>query len=128
MGHPPISAQITFLYTPDLVQTARFYEDTMGLLLKLDQGSCRIYELAGDSYLGFCERVGAQGEAEAQHMKQMIFTLVTPDVDGWYEHLRGKGVEFDEEPQLNATYGIYHCFLRDPNGYLIEIQRFLEPF
>jgi hypothetical protein len=22
---------------------------------------------------------------------------------------------------------IYHCFLRDPNGYLIEIQRFLDP-
>ena len=22
---------------------------------------------------------------------------------------------------------IYHCFLRDPNGYLIEIQRFLNP-
>ncbi|MGC9334228.1 MAG: VOC family protein, partial [Anaerolineae bacterium] len=23
---------------------------------------------------------------------------------------------------------IYHCFLRDPNGYLIEIQRFLHAF
>jgi len=22
---------------------------------------------------------------------------------------------------------IYHCFLRDPNGYLLEIQRFLDP-
>ncbi|OQY24133.1 MAG: hypothetical protein DRJ03_06405 [Chloroflexi bacterium] len=27
---------------------------------------------------------------------------------------------------LNPRYNIYHCFLRDPNGYLIEIQRFLD--
>jgi catechol 2,3-dioxygenase-like lactoylglutathione lyase family enzyme len=28
----------------------------------------------------------------------------------------------------NRDYDICHCFLRDPNGYLIEIQRFLHPF
>ena len=35
--------QITFLYTPDLMNTAEFYEVTLALRLALDQGSCRIY-------------------------------------------------------------------------------------
>ena len=40
-------AQITFCYTQDLAATARFYEEIMGLLLALDQGTCRIYRVAG---------------------------------------------------------------------------------
>jgi catechol 2,3-dioxygenase-like lactoylglutathione lyase family enzyme len=54
-------------------------------------------------------------------------TIVTPEVDGWYRHLRDRGVVFQEPPALNPRYNIYHSFLRDPNGYLIEIQRFLDP-
>jgi catechol 2,3-dioxygenase-like lactoylglutathione lyase family enzyme len=47
-------------------------------------------------------------------------------VDGWYEHLSARGVAFEKPPQINPQYRIYHCFLRDPDGYLIEIQRFLD--
>ena len=57
----------------------------------------------------------------------MILTLVTLDVDEWYELLRQKGVVFEKPPALNPAYQIYHCFLRDPNGYVIEIQRFEDP-
>jgi hypothetical protein len=30
-------------------------------------------------------------------------------------------------PTYNERYQIYHLFARDPNGYLIEIQRFEDP-
>ena len=113
---------ITFCYTRDLQQTARFYEETLGLELILDQGPCRIYRVAIEGYIGFCERENA---AKPQGV---ILTLVIDDVDGWCEHLRQKGVNFEEPPRYNPDYDIYHCFLRDPNGYLIEIQRFLHPF
>jgi catechol 2,3-dioxygenase-like lactoylglutathione lyase family enzyme len=53
--------------------------------------------------------------------------LVTTAVDAWYEFLIEKGVEIEKPPTLNPTYNIYHCFLRDPNGYLLEIQQFLDP-
>lgn len=128
MSHPAIGAQITFLYTPDLTQTARFYEETMGLRLRLDQGTCRIYGLVQGSYLGVCQREGPPPAASLVGKDQVIVTLVTPDVDAWYEYLKARGVEFEKTPEANATYRIYHCFLRDPNGYLIEIQRFLDPF
>ena len=121
--HPPIESQITFLYTADLETTADFCENILELQLWLDQGTCRIYQIRKDGYLGFCERA----DAAAEH-RDVIYTIVTPekdDVDAWYEMLKAKGVKFEKEPELNPKYQIYHCFLRDPNGYLIEIQKFL---
>ena len=38
MTHPTVDSQITFFYTHDLTQTARFYEEIIGMHLKLDQG------------------------------------------------------------------------------------------
>jgi catechol 2,3-dioxygenase-like lactoylglutathione lyase family enzyme len=54
-------------------------------------------------------------------------TIVTKEVDRWYRYLTDRGIEFEKEPAFNPEYDIYHCLLRDPNGYLIEIQRFEDP-
>jgi len=124
MPHPPIAEQITFLYTADLASTADFYENTFGLKLWLDQGTCRIYQVNDHAFLGFCERE----EVQKEH-RDVIFTIVTPklsDVDKWYEYLKGQNVHFENPPAENCKYAIYHWFLRDPNGYLIEIQHFLN--
>jgi catechol 2,3-dioxygenase-like lactoylglutathione lyase family enzyme len=122
MNRPSLSQQVTFLYTRDLTTTADFYEKTMELRLVLNQGSCRIYQINGDAFLGFCQRAEAP-----ERPIGVIFTLVTADVDGWYAYLQGKGVSLEKAPERNPEYNIYHFFLRDPNGYLIEIQRFLDP-
>ncbi|KPJ60894.1 MAG: glyoxalase [Latescibacteria bacterium DG_63] len=114
-------AQITFCYTRDLAETARFYEKTLELELALDQGGCRIYRVAGDAFIGFCTR------KKAARPEGVILTLVTADVDGWYHRLMERGVAFEKSPEYNPDYDIYHCFLRDPSGYLIEIQRFENP-
>lgn len=128
MTQRDIDQQITFLRTPDLAATARFYEEVLGLPLKLDQGTCRIYQVSSDGYLGFCQqKEGTEGSA-GPDTRSIILTLVCQDVDGWYEHLRRQGVHFEEPPAVNPAYNIYHCFFRDPNGYLLEIQRFLHPF
>ena len=121
MNHPPIEQQITFLYTRDLEATAHFYEEIMGLPLALDQGDCRIYRVSSDGYVGFCQRDVAPEEPAG-----IIFTIITPEVDEWHAYLCDQGVAFEKAPTLNRKYAIYHCFLRDPNGYLIEIQRFME--
>lgn len=115
--------QITFLYTSDLAATAVFYQQVMGLPLVLDQGSCHIYQMASNAFLGFCVHLSDGG----QRPSGVIVTLVTDDVDAWYEQLQQKGVAFTKPPELNPKFNIYHCFFRDPNGYLIEIQRFQDP-
>ena len=116
-----IESQITFLGTTDLAATADFYERLLGLDLALDQGSCRIYSTGEGAFIGFCER------AANPNPEGVILTLVTQDVDGWYELLSARGVQFEKPPALNAHYQIYHCLFRDPNGYLVEIQRFEDP-
>jgi catechol 2,3-dioxygenase-like lactoylglutathione lyase family enzyme len=122
MEHPPVDSQITFLYTADLDGTAKFYEDVLGLALTLDQGTCRIYKVSSDGYVGICRR-----EEVPVDLNNVIITIVSPDVDEWYEYLCERGVLFDKTPEVNTTYKIYHCFLRDPNGYMIEIQEFIDP-
>lgn len=122
MDRPDIAQQITFLYTRNLEETARFYEQIVGLPLALDQGNCRIYQVTDEAFIGFCERAETSTEPQG-----IILTLVTADVDPWHQYLDNQGVTFEKRPTLNPTYNIYHCFLRDPNGYLIEIQKFLDP-
>jgi len=110
------------LYTHDLAKSAHFYEMIMRLRLVLDQGSCRIYQVSQDGFLGFCERATAPKQPEG-----IILTLATQAVDAWYHYLTEQGIAFEKKPVFNPDYNIYHCFVRDPNGYLIEIQQFLDP-
>jgi catechol 2,3-dioxygenase-like lactoylglutathione lyase family enzyme len=114
-------AQVTFCYTADLKGTARFYEGVLGLKLALDQGACRIYRVADGAFVGFCTR------DETPQPDGIILTFVTDDVDGWHNRLVERGVTIEKPPARNQRFNIYHCFLRDPNGYLIEIQRFDDP-
>lgn len=127
MSHPKIDQQITFIYTDNLELSAQFYEQVMGFSLWLDQGSCRIYSVTSNSLIGVCQASDtSKGRVSDHQHKNIILTLVTADVDGWYEFLKGHGVDLEHEPRQNDTYHIYHFFLRDPNGYLLEIQRFLN--
>jgi catechol 2,3-dioxygenase-like lactoylglutathione lyase family enzyme len=121
MPAKPFEQFVAFLHTPDLEQTSRFYAGTLGLPLVRDQGTCRIFRAASAAYLGFCTHL------DAPRPEGVILTLVSDNVDGWYERLLALGVEFVKAPAHNPQYRIYHCFFKDPNGYLLEIQRFDEP-
>lgn len=122
MPRPPIDQQVTFLYTRRLEETNHFYHTVLGLPLVLDQGSCRIYQVSDTAFIGFCERETAPDQPQG-----IIFTLVSQDVDGWYSYLQAQNIPIEKPPTLYEAYNIYHLFLRDPNGYLLEIQRFLDP-
>lgn len=112
--------QITFLYVSDLGRSSAFYGETLGLELVTDQGDCLIYRVVGDAYLGVCLRPGRDKDG-------VIVTLVTEEVDVWHESLTAAGVECVSPPNHHGKYDIYQAFYRDPDGYLIEIQRFGDP-
>lgn len=119
---PPISEFIVFLPAPHWEATREFYERVLGLRLALEQVDCVIYQVAGAGYLGFCNRAETPQPAE-----RVILTLVSSEVDEWHARLLAHGVEITKPPAHNERYQIYHLFARDPNGYLIEIQRFDDP-
>jgi hypothetical protein len=58
--------------------------------------------------------------------KTPILTLVTENVDEMYKKITELGVDVPEKPKINQKFNIYHFFLKDPNGYTIEIQKFLN--
>ena len=47
--------------------------------------------------------------------------LATPDLDGTFDRLQGKGVEIVQEPTQQA-WGSRDCAVRDPAGNMIRIQ------
>ena len=112
---------ITFLPTRDLAQTAQFYEEVLKLELALDQTRCRIYRVTQDGFLGFCLK------DEVKPQEGVILTLVTEEVDHWQALMTENNVPIEKGPVFNRDFQIYQMFLRDPNGYLIEIQRFEDP-
>lgn len=121
--------QVTFLYVKDLDKSTAFYEQTLELELVLSQGIAKIYRVGpGDAFLGICLSSTVQQAPQADRAPLgVIFTFVTQDVDGAYEQLKARGVAFEKIPAVNQQYQIYNCFFRDPDGYLLEIQRFLSP-
>jgi catechol 2,3-dioxygenase-like lactoylglutathione lyase family enzyme len=123
----PFEQFVTFLYTSDLAATGQYYEQLLGLPLVLDQGTCRIYRVSPGGFLGFCTRLSTTGSEAAPPAAQVVITLATSDVDGWYTRLKTRGVHFEKPPTHHQAFNIYHAFLRDPNGYLLEIQQFLDP-
>ncbi len=112
---------IVFVGITDMDKTDSFYREKLGLELYKDQGLCRIYKVPGGGMLGFCTH-----QEVVSRDKSPIITLLTPDVDACYKALRKMGIKVDEEPKSNPRFKIYHFFLQDPDGYTVEIQRFLD--
>ena len=115
--------QVTFLTVKDLDKSIDFYQDILELPMILDQGPCKIFQVSPDGFIG----IMAISKRMNVSTDGVIFTLVSSDVDGWYEKLKAKGVAFEKTPALNPKFNIYHCFLHDPDGHLLEIQTFKDP-
>lgn len=114
---------ITFLPTLDLDRTASFYRDQVGWPEVLDQGSCRIFRIVNGAYIGFC-----QSETPAAEPNRIVITLVADDVDATYARWSAAEVPTDGTPRENPVFRIYHFYAQDPNGYRLEVQRFLHSF
>jgi len=112
-----IDAHITFLKVADVDRSHTFYGVGLGLVLVLDQGGCRIYRLTDTSYLGVCKRADSGPS-------NVVVTIVSDDVDGWHTRFTAAGAKTDGTPRDNPEYEIFHFFAEDPDGHVIEVQRF----
>ncbi|MFO7548968.1 MAG: VOC family protein [Acidimicrobiia bacterium] len=110
---------VTFLATADLEAATVFYRDRLGLDLVLDQGRCRIFRVSSTGFVGLCE-----GEPSPDGV---IVTLVAADVEERCRRLEEAGVAFERTAAYHPDFDITHAFLRDPDGHLVEIQRFEDP-
>jgi len=129
--HPAIlvTGTVSFLPTDDLERTDAFYGGLLGLELVRDQGVCRIYrasagsgEADGGSYWGFCDR-GYVAPADVR----IVLTLLVADVAATHAALVARGAVPEGPPRHSEQYAVTSFFVRDPNGYWVEFQRFDEP-
>jgi catechol 2,3-dioxygenase-like lactoylglutathione lyase family enzyme len=121
LARPPLAAtgQVTFLPTTDLAAVDAFYGDLLGLPLVRDQDVCRIYETSPGAYLGFCDR-GYAVPAEFR----VVLTLIVDDLVGAHATLVARGANPEGPPRHSERYAVTSFFVRDPSGYLLELQRF----
>jgi predicted enzyme related to lactoylglutathione lyase len=120
--HPPVTGLVVWVYTEDLDGTCAFYSDTLGLKQVRDEGDARMFETGPGHAVGVSR---ATGFREVQPAGGMI-TIVTDDVDDWYARLDRAGATLRGKPERNDQFGIYAFLAEDPNGYLIEFQKFLD--
>jgi catechol 2,3-dioxygenase-like lactoylglutathione lyase family enzyme len=119
-----INANLVFLYYSDLPRAQHFYEDILGLERVLDYGFASIHRISETSYVGLVDE--NEGMHKASEPKTVTLAFVTDEVDGWYDYLKGKGVEM-KGPARDATRHPTRGFVAfDPEGYYLEFERFLE--
>ena len=117
-----INGQITWVYAEDLEEACRFYGTILGLKVERDAGAAVIYRCTGQSFVGVCQAF----EDRVVEPKGSMITFLTGDVDGWHARLQAAGAQVDGPPHILEQFGIYTFFARDPNGYRIEFQKFME--
>jgi predicted enzyme related to lactoylglutathione lyase len=115
-----IDGLITFLYYKDLKKVQDFYEKIIGLNLTIDQGNVKIYRLANNAHIGLVDE--RYGFLSASSDKPVMITILVQDVDAWYEHFIENGIKTLNAPYDRKTHRGF--MLEDPEGYVIEIQKF----
>jgi len=118
-----VKGLIPWLYYRDLPKAMAFYKDVMGFEMAVDQGWSKIYRIRDGAYIGLVDE--RHGYHRASDDKPVIVCLNVHDADAWYEKLKGKGVELEEQPKESERLRIKVFMLRDPEGYVIEIQESL---
>jgi catechol 2,3-dioxygenase-like lactoylglutathione lyase family enzyme len=119
-----VQANIVWLYYKDVPRAQRFYQDTLGLALVVDQGFAKVYQVSPTSFVGLVDE--AQGLHRASETKAVTVSFVTEQIDEWYAYLQAKGVTI-RNPLANATRHPTRGFVAlDPEGYFLEFERFLD--
>ena len=116
---------ITFFYYNDLTKATEFYEKIMGFDFIVDQEWAKIFRVNGRALMGCVD--GNRGYHKPDETKPVMLTVVVDDPDEWFNHFKKNNIETLNEPHDIDEMGLRVFLLKDPEGYVIEIQKFYEP-
>ena len=119
------SASITFFYYDDLNAPATSYSNVMRFKLVDDQKWAKIYQINGNAFLGIVD--GKKGFCKVQDKNAVLLTLVVDDVHSRYTYFKDNGINLVGEVQKKEDIQVHCFFLKDPGGYVLEVQQFLNP-
>ncbi|MGR3712545.1 MAG: VOC family protein [Shimia sp.] len=121
----PITKQITWVYTEDIAPCVRFYRDVLGFEVERDAGSAMIFITTAGARIGVCETFEGRVVAPEGGMITLLVDGVAA-VDAWHARLVAAKVDVQGAPSHMPRFGLYSFFCRDPNGYVLEVQCFLD--
>jgi predicted enzyme related to lactoylglutathione lyase len=123
MSNYDVKGLIPWLYYKNLEKAIDFYENIMGFTLEVDQGWSKIYKIRDGAYIGLVD--GEKGYHRPSDTKPVIICLNVYDADAWYDKLTSKGIKIEEKPKESERLKIKVFMLKDPEGYVLEIQESL---
>ena len=122
-----VPSSIVFLPCSDIQKTDAFYGGILGLPLVQKQGpSLSIYD-TGYGYFGFCRY--ADGRQPLSGPKGVCLSINLADneaVLARFEELKDLCTVY-RAPQMHPVFPVYSFFLQDPDGYLVEYQKIVQP-
>ena len=124
MDFSKFDSQITFLYFKNLDEAVPFFEKVLNLELVDDQGPARLYRISSGAFIGIVDE--KTGHCKSQDKNAVLITLVTDDLQTWYERLKRHKVELETSIQRPQDFPVECFFFRGPGGYEFEIQKFLK--
>jgi len=118
-----------FLTVSNIEKSARFYQEVFGgrILSKGDGNGAPGYIQIANSWL--LVNVGGGPTADKPSVTLSVppdpnavssfMNIRVADIQGCYKLWRSRGAEFITEPK--DKYGETRCYIRDPDGYIIEV-------
>jgi catechol 2,3-dioxygenase-like lactoylglutathione lyase family enzyme len=115
-------ATVVWFYYKDMEGIQRFYEDTLGFDLIVDQGWAKIYPTGPTGYFGLVdEKLGMHNFTET---KAVTLSLITANIDGWYDYASNNDAIEMRSGEISDT-DRYRAFVAyDPEGYYLEWDTF----
>ena len=118
-----------FLTVADIDRSARFYERVFGgrILSPGDASGAPGYIQIANTWLIVNVGGGPTPDKPATFLSTPVdpdavssfMNIRVADIQACYETWRARGAEFITEPK--AKYGETRCYIRDPDGYIIEV-------
>lgn len=118
-----IESQITMFYYTDIAPAVHFYGDVLGLEKTLDWSWVIFFQTGSSSFIGLVTE-GHGAFHDVQPSNAVMLSLVTNDLDLWYERLRQRNdVTFLQS--ISDSGPIRSFLVEDPGGYTVEFFRWL---
>ena len=118
-----------FLTVADIQRSARFYESVFGarILSQGDESGAPAYLQIANTWLIVNVGGGPTPDKPSVTLAppadpdsiSSFMNIRVADIQACYELWRQRGAEFITRPQ--EKYGETRCYIRDPDGYLIEV-------
>lgn len=121
---PPLDSQVTMFYYDDLEAAATFYGSILGLQTSIDWDWVKFYKTGPSSNVGIVKQ-GEGAYHTVQERNAVMLSLVTSDVDAWYDRLAGRDDITLLKP-IGSGGGIRSFLLEDPGGYTVEFFQWLS--